>query len=457
MSTAQSRYATDLASGGPDRREIHENPPKVVNVPEPGARIAVVGAGIAGLSSAWLLSKRYHVTLFESGDYFGGHSNTVDVTLEGRTHPVDTGFLVHNDLTYPNLIALFEHLGVPVHQSDMSFGVSIERPDIEWAGTDLSTVFAQKSLLLNPRFLGMLGQILRFNRNAQRYLHETISRPMTLGELLQRHDYGQSMQHWYLLPMAAAIWSSSVRDILQFPAATFLRFCLNHRLLQVEGRPQWRTVLGGSREYVKAMLASISDARLASPVQQIVRSGGKVHISTPHSSESFDAVILACHPPTSVQILDASAQELAILGSVRYQHNAAVLHTDQNLLPRRRKVWSAWNYMSTSGEGLERAVSVSYLINRLQPLPFDTPVIVSLNSHIPIDETKVIQRLSYEHPVMDQAAIDAQRRLHTIQGVQQTWFCGAWSGYGFHEDGLKSAINVAADFGIEPPWTGDAA
>lgn len=426
-------------------------------VPKPGSRIAVVGAGIAGLSSAWLLSERYEVTLFEASDYFGGHSNTVDVTLEGVTYPVDTGFLVHNDLTYPNLIALFEHLGVPVHQSDMSFGVSIERPDIEWAGTNLSTVFAQKSLLLNPRFLGMLAQILRFNRNAERYLQESISNPMTLGELLQRHGYGQSMQHWYLLPMAAAIWSSSVRDILQFPAATFLRFCLNHRLLQVEGRPQWRTVLGGSREYVKAMLATIADARLNSAVEQVRRSGGKVHISTARSTETFDAVIMACHAPATVQILDASAQKLDILASVRYQHNEAVLHTDQNLLPRRRKVWSAWNYMSTSGQGLERSVSVSYLINRLQPLPFETPVIVSLNSHIPIDEKKVIKRLSYEHPVMDQAAVDAQRRLHSIQGLDQAWFCGAWCGYGFHEDGLKSAINVVADFGIKPPWVGQAA
>jgi len=454
VTDSQPPQLTGLASDLPDEQSMRQ---RQVNVPEPGCRIAVVGAGIAGLASAWLLSERYQVTLFEAGDYFGGHSNTVDVTLEGRTHPVDTGFLVHNDLTYPNLVALFEHLGVPVHQSEMSFGVSIAHPDIEWAGTNLSTVFAQKSLLVNPRFLGMLGQILRFNRDALRYLHESTSDPMTLGELLERHGYGQSMQHWYLLPMAAAIWSSSVKDILQFPAATFLRFCLNHRLLQVQGRPQWRTVLGGSREYVKAMLSSISDARLSSPVQRIVRSDGKVHITTPHSSESFDAVVMACHPPTSVQILDASARELAILRPLRYQRNEAVLHTDQNLLPRRRKVWSAWNYMSTSGEGLERAVSVSYLINRLQPLPFDTPVIVSLNSHIAIDPQKVIERFSYEHPVMDQPAIDAQQRLQTIQGVDQTWFCGAWCGYGFHEDGLRSAISVAADFGIQPPWLGDTA
>ena len=285
-------------------------------IPEPGSRVAVVGSGISGLASAWLLSQRYSVTLFESGAYFGGHSNTVDVTIDGVTHPVDTGFLVHNDLTYPNLIALFQHLGVPVHQSDMSFGVSIESPDIEWAGSSLATVFAQKSLLFNPRFLGMLREILRFNRDANQYLQTCSAQPdLTLGELLKLHGYGHAMQYWYLLPMAAAIWSSSVRDILSFPAATFLRFCLNHRLLQVEGRPQWRTVLGGSKVYVQAMLKSIEDARLNSPVLEISRrhllegastknpqyghGAAGIVVRTANSTEVFDAVVMACHAPTS--------------------------------------------------------------------------------------------------------------------------------------------------------------
>lgn len=432
-------------------------------VPAPGARVAVVGSGIAGLASAWLLSGRYSVTLFESGSYFGGHSNTVDVTIDGQTHPVDTGFLVHNDLTYPNLIALFKHLGVSVHQSDMSFGVSVESPDIEWAGSSLGTVFAQKSLLLNPRFLSMLAQILRFNRHAQDYLAESLAQPdLTLGELLERHRYGQAMQYWYLLPMAAAIWSSSVRDILGFPAATFLRFCINHRLLQIEGRPQWRTVLDGSRAYVQAMLKSIPDARLDSPVIEINRhhlQGGfgaqaqaGIVVRTPHSTETFDALVMACHAPTSLAILDATAREREILGAIRYQPNEAVLHTDTALLPRRKKVWSAWNYLSTPDRDASHAVAVSYLINRLQPLPFDTPVIVTLNSHKPIDPALTIKRFEYEHPVMDVPAIRAQKALGSIQGERATWFCGAWCGYGFHEDGLKSAISVARDFGITPPW-----
>lgn len=420
--------------------------------PAAGSRVAVAGSGIAGLASAWMLARHYQVTLYEASSYFGGHSNTVDVTLEGVTHPVDTGFLVHNDLTYPNLIALFEHLNVPVHQSDMSFGVSMQDPDIEWAGSSLGTVFAQKGLLLNPRFLQMLIQIMRFNRNARRYLDECERSPCTLGDLLERHGYGQSMQYWYLLPMAAAIWSSSVKEILGFPAETFLRFCLNHRLLQIEGRPQWRTVLGGSRVYVRAMLSSIKDARLDCPVLQVRRDDSGVHVTTSKGVESFDAIVLAAHAPDSLSLLDASEQEKAILGSVRYQANHAVLHTDETLLPRRRKVWSAWNYMSSPGLGMERAVAVSYLINRLQPLPFKTPVIVTLNSHQPIEPPKILAEFAYEHPVMDRAAVQAQKHLGSIQGKRRTWFCGAWCGYGFHEDGLKSAIAVAKDFGVDLPW-----
>lgn len=415
-------------------------------------RVAVIGSGIAGLSSAWLLSERMNVTLFEAGDYFGGHSNTVDVTLDGMTHPVDTGFLVHNDLTYPNLIQLFATLGVAVHETDMSFGVSIDTPDIEWAGTNLNTVFAQRGNLFKPRFISMLRDILRFNRNAQSYLLQAHARPMTLGQLLDREHFGSPMRDWYLLPMAAAIWSSSVRDILDFPADTFLAFCLNHRLLQVENRPKWKTVLGGSRQYVKAMLKKIPDARLECPVTQVQRSDAGVQIISAAGTEIFDAVIFACHAPTALAMLDASAAEHEVLGGFRYQPNNAVLHTDIRLLPRRKKVWSAWNYMAASGQGPERPVAVSYLLNQLQPLPFASPVIVTLNPHRLPDPAQVIQHFEYEHPVLDTKAALAQSRLAFIQGLNRTWFCGAWAGFGFHEDGLKSALRVVRDFGVAPPW-----
>ena len=411
-------------------------------------RIAVVGSGISGLSAAWLLQIKHEVVLFESGAYFGGHANTVDVTLEGKTHPVDTGFLVLNELTYPNLLALFSCLGVQTHASQMTFGVSIENPDVEWAGTSLATVFAQKRNVFRPAFLSMLSDIAHFNRHAQSYLDQSLLNPITLGQLLQRHRYGQSMQDWYLLPMAAAIWSSSVRDILEFPAATFLRFCINHRLLQVSQRPQWRTVLKGSRTYVKAIIDQLADARLKTPVKTIKRFDDHVMVN----DERFDAVVMACHAPTALKLLDAHPDEMAALGGFRYQTNYAVLHTDKKLLPRRKSVWSAWNYAMAGGDQQDRPTSVSYLINLLQPLPFKTPVIVSLNSHRRPDPAHVIQTFEYEHPVMDHAAVVAQQALPHLQGQRRTWFCGAWCGYGFHEDGLKSAMAVAQAFGVTAPW-----
>jgi uncharacterized protein len=422
---------------------------------QPQQRIAIVGAGIAGLASAYLLSRRYRVTLFEAAGYLGGHTHTVEVQLDGFSHPVDTGFLVFNDRTYPNLVALFDELGVQVHRTDMTFSVSLDDGRLEWAGTNLNTVFAQRRNLFSPSFLAMLRDILRFNASAERHLASASRNRCSVGELLLEGGYGAPFQRHYLLPMAAAIWSSAASDILRFPAATFLRFCLNHALLQVNGRPSWKTVAGGGREYVRRIAATLDDVRTNTPVRAVWRDADGVTVVTDDAGpERFDAIVLASHAPTSLRLLtDADEAERGVLGAVRYQRNVATLHTDTRLLPRRRRVWSAWNY---SG-GLQprehgQPVCVSYLLNQLQPLPFRTPVAVTLNAVTPPAPEHEIGRYIYEHPLLDLACVDAQQRLPAIQGRNRTWYAGAWTGYGFHEDGLKSALRVARAFDVMPAW-----
>lgn len=416
-------------------------------------KIAVVGSGISGLSAAWLLAKRDHVTLFEADSRLGGHTNSIDVTLEGQTWPVDTGFLVHNDRTYPNLIKLFALLGVEIHPSEMSFALSMLAPDVEWAGTDLAGVFAQKSNLLRPGFLIMLRDILRFNRNARQMLQQVRGSDTTLQQLLDAGRYSSYFRDWYLLPMAGAIWSSSAAQILRFPAETFLGFCLNHALLQINDRPQWRTVLRGGREYVNKLAAGIQEIRLSCPVQGIWRAAEGVRLLAGGKEHVFDAVVLGCHAPQSLALLqDANEAEKSILGAFSYQPNRAYLHTDVSLLPRREKVWSAWNYLAGKNHHGERAVCVSYLINKLQPLPFKQPVIVTLNPLHEPDPAKTLKVIDYQHPLFDVAAVTAQRALASIQGNRRTWFCGAWGGYGFHEDGLKSALRVVQKMGVAIPW-----
>ncbi|KAF0813067.1 tRNA 5-methylaminomethyl-2-thiouridine biosynthesis bifunctional protein MnmC [Andreprevotia sp. IGB-42] len=419
----------------------------------PGQRIAVIGAGIAGLASAYLLNRRHAVTLFENAAYLGGHTNTVDVTLDGQTGPVDTGFLVFNDRTYPNLIALFDELGVASHASDMSFGVTLDNGRFEWAGTNIDTVFAQRSNLLSPRFIGMLRDILCFNAAAQVNLAAAEASGNTLGQLLDAGNYSQAFREGYLLPMAAAIWSSAPGDILRFPAATFLRFCLNHALLQVNNRPQWRSVVGGGREYVRRIAATLPDIRLQAGVAAVARDVDGVVVHSTNGAERFDAVVFATHAPTTLALLqDADEREANMLGAVRYQPNTAVLHADTRFLPRRRKVWSAWNYLGGAVIDGQRPVCVSYLINALQQLPFTSPVIVTLNPYSEPDPARVFARFNYEHPLLDHAAIAAQQQLPALQGRNRAWFAGAWTGYGFHEDGLKSALRVAADFDVLPAW-----
>jgi len=415
-------------------------------------KVAIVGSGISGLGCAHaLLGERPHgiqVTLFEAERRLGGHTNTVDVRLDGIEHPVDTGFLVFNERTYPNLIRLFADLGVPTAKSDMSFAVSVPTAGgrrVEWAGTDLAGVFAQRRNLASPRFLGMLADIVRFNRQATRIAQGAeAAGEQTLGDFLDRHRYGENFRRWYLLPMAAAIWSCPMRTMLAYPLATFLRFCHNHGLLQVNDRPQWHTVAGGARQYVQKIAAGLTDLRLGTPVLEVRRNeaAGKVSVRTRHGMETFDHVVLACHSDQSATLLaDADDAERRLLAAARYQPNRAVLHTDPRLMPQLRRVWSSWNYLSDGGA--DPAVSVTYLLNKLQPLPFRTPVFVSLNPIVePAPET-VIGEFEYSHPIFDARMIEAQKHLPQAQGRRRVWLAGAWTGYGFHEDGLKSGLAVA--------------
>lgn len=421
-------------------------------------KVAVIGSGISGLAAAHRLRPHARVTLFEAGRYFGGHSNTVDVRLPGPQgpvrHGVDTGFLVFNERTYPGLVALLNEAGVPAARSDMSFSVQVPGAGawgagaLEWSGSTLTTVFAQRRNLLRPRFLGMLRELLRFNRLctalAERGGEAALQQP--LGDFLAQQRFNPAFRDWYLLPMLGCIWSCPTDQMLRFPVATMIRFCHNHGLIQVSDRPQWYTVAGGARQYVTKLLQGL-DARLATPVQRVVRDAAGAWIHTARGEpERFDAVVLAVHSNQALRLLQQPSQlEQQVLGAIRYHPNRAVLHTDVGVMPKRRSAWAAWNYeRATSGDQESARVCLHYWLNRLQPLPFVQPVMVSLNPVRPIDPARVLAEFDYEHPVFDLPAMAAQARVPQLQGVQHTWFCGAWTGYGFHEDGLQSGY-LAAD------------
>jgi uncharacterized protein len=422
-------------------------------------KVAIVGSGVSGLAVAHELRDRACVTLFEAGSHFGGHAHTVDVTLPGPhgpvTHGVDIGFLVFNERTYPNLIRLFAELGVARAKSDMSFSVQVpgaaSHRGLEWAGTNLDAVFSQRRNLLRPSFWRMLRDLLRFNALATRIVqagHDAALR-QPLGRFLDQHDFSQPFRDWYLLPMLGCIWSCPTDQMLQFPVATMLQFCHNHGLLQVSDRPQWWTVAGGSRNYVERIVAGIPDRRLNTTVRRVRRDAHGVELLTPAGWERFDKVVLATHADQSLALLESpTLLERDTLAAIRYQPNRGVLHTDASMLPAVR-ARASWNYERAQGDLASARVCLHYLLNRLQPLPWERPVILSLNPVRPIDPQQVIGEYSYLHPVFDRAAVKAQASVGLLQGRRHTYFCGAWTGYGFHEDGLASGQAVARQLRIE--------
>ncbi|MDR7150024.1 putative NAD/FAD-binding protein [Hydrogenophaga palleronii] len=430
--------------------------------PQRRPRVAIIGSGIAGLGAAHTLHGLANVTLFEAGDYFGGHTHTVDMSLPSPsgqpvTFGVDTGFLVLNERTYPQLLALFAQLDVPVAKSDMSF--SVQAPGsapgggtLEWSGSDLSSVFAQRHNLVNPRFWRMLSDIVRFNRIttqlAERGEDLAPDSPLLLplGDFLKEQRFSSEFRDWYFLPMMGCIWSCPTDQMLAFPVATMVRFCHNHGLIQITNRPQWYTVAGGARQYVEKIVARIPDSRLITPVLQVARDTEGVRVVTAGAIERFDAVVFACHSDQALALLggEASADEREVLGAIRYQPNRAVLHTDSTVLPASRRAWAAWNYERSPHVSQEATqVCLHYLLNRLQPLPVEHPVVVSLNPQRDIDPRQVVGSYEYAHPVFDLAAIRAQARVPGLQGRHHSFFAGAWTGYGFHEDGLKSGMRAA--------------
>ncbi|WML85493.1 NAD(P)/FAD-dependent oxidoreductase [Thiothrix subterranea] len=420
--------------------------------------VAIIGSGITGLASAWLLHPRYNVTLFEKNTYLGGHTHTIDVPETDRQIPVDTGFIVYNDRNYPNLIGLFAQLDIPTRDTDMSFGFSLNQGELEYSGSSLNTLFAQRKNLFRLSHWRLLKEIMRFNKVAHRLLENPVAVPdMSLGEMLDAHQFSRDMREHYLLPMGAAIWSCPVDTMLTFPALSFLRFFANHGLIDLHNRPQWRTVCGGSSFYVRKLLAEMGDnITIQSGAVRVERSATQASVFTDTSQHDFDAVIFACHADEALALLaQPSAEEQRILGCFRYEKNQTYLHTDANLMPVNRKVWSSWNYLATSQPEYANArqqMTATYWMNNLQGLDTSTDYFVTLNPYqLPRDE-HIIAEMSYEHPIFDQAAVAAQPQLASLQGQQQSWFCGSYHRYGFHEDAIASAVKVCADFGVTPVW-----
>lgn len=412
-------------------------------------RIAVIGGGISGNLIARLLYGDHDVTLFEAADYPGGHSNTVTCEIDGKPYDVDTGFMVFNERTYPNFCRLLEMLEVDAQDSDMSFSVRCEKSGLEYQGSSLRGLFPSWKNLTSLSYWNMLRDILRFNRlGTEAVQQSSIGEGETVGQFLDRCRVGTMFREKYLMPMAAAIWSADPQQILDFPAQFFLGFCDNHGLMAITNRPQWKTIIGGSKQYVRKLIEPLGDrVRLSSPIQRVLRDETHVTVVTQdNQTETFDQVIFATHADQTLKILaDPTDEEQEILGHFPYQPNDAVLHTDTRLLPTHKHAWASWNYFLPDSH--QTTASVTYDLSRLQNVASPTPILLSLNITDRIDPEKILQRMNYDHPAFNRHSYSAQQRLPEIQGQRQTYFCGAWCGYGFHEDGVKSALAVAAYFG----------
>jgi predicted NAD/FAD-binding protein len=410
-------------------------------------RIAIIGTGISGLVSAWLLARRHDVTVFEAADYIGGHTNTVQVNIGNDRHQVDTGFIVFNHKTYPHFSRLLEQLRVMSMETGMSFSVRCQRSGLEYNGTSLNTLFAQRSNLVDPGFLGMVRDILRFNRKAP---GQAVRQPdASVGEFVAAHRYGQRFRDQYLVPMGAAIWSCPPKTFMRFPIGFVMEFFGNHGMLQVQGRPVWRVVRGGSARYVEALTAPFADRiRLRTPVRGIRRQSHGVEVRTSEGAQVFDEVVVACHADQALAMLDdPTPTETRFLNAFPYQENVAVLHTDTRVLPQRRRAWAAWNYLIPATPSHD--VMVTYNMNALQRLDTSRVFCVSLNPNGAIAEGSVLRRMTYHHPVFTASARATQREHASLIRRNRTSFCGAYWGYGFHEDGVNSALAVGRAFGEE--------
>jgi predicted NAD/FAD-binding protein len=419
-------------------------------------RVAVIGSGISGLSAAWLLSKTMRVTVYEKDSRLGGHSNTVLVPTADGEIPVDTGFIVYNERNYPNLVALFKEIGIETAASEMSFAASLDGGRLEYSGSGLNGLIGQRRNILRPRFWKMVRDILRFYRNAPSLLKEPGLEQVSLGQYLDSHDYSSAFVQDHLLPMGAAIWSTTAAQMRAYPLLAFVRFFASHGLLSLADRPLWRTVAGGSQQYVKRISEGFTnEIRLGVGVAAISRQNGRVIVTDSQGHRDiFSDVVIATHADQALKLLaDPDPQERSLLSAFSYTPNTAVLHTDLRLMPERRRVWSSWNYIGESEEAGESPLCVTYWMNRLQNLDMRHPLFVTLNPTREIAPDKIIRKFNYTHPLFDQAALNAQQQLWRLQGQRGTWFCGAYFGYGFHEDGLQSGLAAAEELGgVRRPW-----